>query len=174
MKIIVGCDLKEFKKYYRTLHDLHDFYKTVGLSDVKVGELGVDEEYWVRKDPSYLIMWKEDDEAVGHAIWHETSTDKHKKGDPRDEEDKGILRRLIGRRKDNIVELHELWLKKQHRGKGLGKEFFEFFERFIRNRGYDSIVYYTDNPAAIAICRKRGYREEYLAEENWHVFCLSF
>jgi len=34
-------------------------------------------------------------------------------------------------------------------------------------------VYYTDNPAAIAICRKRGYKEDLLTKENWHVFHLS-
>jgi len=73
-----------------------------------------------------------------------------------------------------IVELHELWLRKKHRGKGYGKRFFEFFEDFIRKKGYDSIVYYADHPAAITICRNRGWKEGFLAKENWHVFCLSF
>ena len=100
------------------------------------------------------------------------TTDEHKEGDPRDREDREILRKFLGGKRDNIVELHEIWLRTKYRGKGYGKMFFEFFEKFIRKGGYDSIVYYTDNPAAIAICRKRGYKENYLTKENWHVFCL--
>ncbi|MCK4668762.1 GNAT family N-acetyltransferase, partial [Candidatus Bathyarchaeota archaeon] len=105
---------------------------------------------------------------------HETNTEEHRKGDTRDKEDKEILRRLLGGKKDNIVELHEIWLRKKHRGKDYGKRFFEFFEHSIRNKGYDSIVYYTDNPAAVAICRERGYKESFLEKEKWYVFCLSF
>ncbi len=172
MEFVVGCELEEFKRYYKTLRDLHSYYKTLGLQDVSAGELGVQEKYWVTKDPRHLIVWREGDEIVGHAIWHETSTDEHKKGDPRDEEDKEILRRLLGGRKDNIVELHEVWLRKKYRGRGYGNRFFEFFEDYSRKRGYDSIVYYTDSDAAIALCRKRGYKEGFLARENWHVFCF--
>jgi len=32
----------------------------------------------------------------------------------------------------------------------------------MKSRDYDSVVYYADHPAAIAICRKRGCKEEYL------------
>ena len=84
------------------------------------------------------------------------------------------MRKLCGGKKDNIVELHEVWLKKEYRGKGFGIRFFEYFEEFIRRKGYDSIVYYADDPAAIAICRKRGWKEGLLAKENYHVYCLSF
>lgn len=76
----------------------------------------------------------------------------------------------MGGRRDKVVELHEIWLIKKHRGKGFGKQFFKFFEKFIRNKGYNSIVYYTDNPDAIAICRERGWKEDFPAKENWHVF----
>ena len=149
MKFVVGCDLNEFKSYHcRT-----------------VGPLGETEEYWVTKDPSHLIVWKEDNEIIGHAIWHETSIEEHRKGEPRDKEDREILKKLLGRKKD-FVELHEVWLDKKHRGKGYGKKFFEFFEKFIANRGYDSIVYYAYHPAAVAICRKRGYKEAYGLQEK--------
>ncbi|MGD2248806.1 MAG: GNAT family N-acetyltransferase [Candidatus Methanofastidiosia archaeon] len=160
MRFYVGFDLKKFKKYYKTLDDLHEYFKTLGLADTRLGELGVQEEYWITKDPSHLIVWKKNDDSIGHAIWHETSTDEHKNGDPRDEEDRAILRRLLRGRKDNIVELHEIWLKKRHRKKGYGKKFFDFFEKFIKDRGFDSIVYYTDNPTAIAIC-KIGYGKKF-------------
>lgn len=173
MRFFVGCDLQEFRRYYETLDDLHEYFKTLGFADIKSGELGVQEEYWITTDPSHLIVWKENDEIIGHAIWHETSTDEHKSGDPRDEEDRAVLRRLLGGRKDDIVELHEIWLRKRKRGRGYGKKFFDFFEDFIKERGYGSIVYYTDNPTAIALCRQRGYKEEFLTRENWHVFCLS-
>ena len=174
MKFVVGCDLEEYKRYYRTLDDLHDYFKTLGLTDVKFGELGATEERIIKRDPSHLIVWRENDDIIGHAVWHETNTEEHRKGDTRDKEDKEILRRLLGGKKDNIVELHEIWLRKKHRGKDYGKRFFEFFEHSIRNKGYDSIVYYTDNPAAVAICRKRGYKESFLEKEKWYVFCLSF
>jgi GNAT superfamily N-acetyltransferase len=171
LRFVVGCDLEEFKRYYKTLEDLHNYYKTLGLHDVKAGELGGAEEYWVTKRPSHLIVWRENDEIIGHTIWHPSNIDEHRKGAPRDQEDKELLRKLLGGKKD-FVELHEIWLQKKHRGKGYGKEFFEFFEEFIRNRNYDSIVYYTNHPAAVVICRKRRYKEAFLAKDNWYVFHL--
>jgi len=174
MRIVVGCDLEEYKRYYRTLVDLHNYFRTLGLTDVTFGELGSTEEEIIKRDPSRLIVWRENNDIIGHAVWHEASTDEHREGDPRDREDKEILRELCGGRKDDIVELHELWMRKKYRGKGYGKRFFEFFEDFIRKKGYDSIVYYADHPAAIAICRNRGWKEGFLVKEKWYVFCLSF
>lgn len=52
--------------------------------------------------------------------------------------------------------------------------FFSFFEQFVRERGIDGIVYYSEDPAAIALCRKRGYRKEYLERERWYVFVTLF
>ena len=157
MKFVVGCDLEEFRRYWKRNGyggDLDDLTKKV------------------IKDPSQLIVWRENDEIVGHAVWHETNTDEHRKGDPRDKEDREVLEKLLGGKKD-FVELHEIWLMKEYRGKGFGKRFFEFFEEFIRNKGYDSIVYYADHPAALAICRQRGYEEDYLTGESLYVFYLS-
>jgi len=172
MRFVVGCNLDEFKRYYRTLEDLHDYFKTLGLPDVVHGELGPVEEDIIKKDPSHLVVWRENDEIIGHAIWHETNTEEHRKGDPRDVGDREVLEKLLGGKRD-FVELHELWLRRKQRGRGYGERFFEFFEDFISKRGYDSIVYYTDDPAASAICRKRGYREGFLQKEMWHVFHLS-
>ena len=168
MRTVVGCDLEEFKRYYKKLALDKEWQGTFGFTE----ELDTSWERVLVKNPSLLVVWRENNEIIGHAIWHETSTDEHRKGDPRDKEDRVILRRLLGGRKDNIVELHEIWLRKKYRGKGYGKRFFEFFEGFIRKKGYDSIVYYTDNPAAIAICRKRGWKEDFLAKEKWYVFCF--
>jgi GNAT superfamily N-acetyltransferase len=75
--------------------------------------------------------------------------------------------------KDNIIELHEIWLRKKYRGKGYGKRFFEFFEELIGRKGYDSVVYYADHPAALAICRRRGYTEDYLESEGEYVFYIQ-
>jgi len=172
MKFIVGCNLEEFEKYYKTLDDLHNYFKTIGLTDVTFGEIGDIEKLLIKSDPSHLIVWKQNNEIIGHTIWHESNTDEHRKGAPRDKKDKQMLRRLIGTKKD-FIELHEIWLKTKHRGNGHGKKFFQFFENFIKKRGYNSIIYYTDNPTAIAICRKRGYREDFLKTENWHVFYLN-
>jgi len=149
LRFVVGCDLDEFRSYH---------HRTVG-------PLGETEEYWVTKDQSHLIVWKKNEEIIGHAIWHETNIEEHRKGEPRDKKDREILKKLLGRKKD-FVELHEVWLDKKHRGKGYGKKFFEFFEKFITNRGHDSIVYYAYHPAAIAICRKRGYKEAYGLQEK--------
>jgi GNAT superfamily N-acetyltransferase len=70
----------------------------------------------------------------------------------------------MGKEKD-FIELHELWLMKEHRRKGYGKRFFDFFEEYMRRKGYDSLVYYAFDPAAVAICRKRGYKEAYGLKE---------
>ena len=75
-----------------------------------------------------LIVFRDNDETIGHAIWHETNTEEHMKGgEPREKEDKEILQGFMGKEED-FVELHELWLTKEHRGKGYGKRFFDFFE----------------------------------------------
>lgn len=162
MKFIVGCDPEEFKEYYR---------RNGYAGELGTGELGTTEKKIVTKDPSHLIVWRENDKIIGHAIWHETNTEEHRKGDPRDKEDIDILEKLLGDKKD-FVELHEVWLMKEYRGKGYGKKFFEFFEEFIGNEGYDSMIYYAFHPAAIAICRKRGYKEDYLTGEAECVFYL--
>ena len=126
------------------------------------------------QNPSHLIIWLCDDEIVGHVIWHETSTDEHRDGAPRDDIERDVLRELFGGMKDNIVELHELWLRPINRGKGYGQEFFEYFEHYIREQMFQGILYYTDNPSAIYICRKRNYKETILANSQWHIFTLSF
>jgi len=168
LRFVVGCDLEEFEKYYKKLTKDEDWRRTFGFSE----ELGDEWERRIVKNPSLLIVWRLDGEIVGHAIWHESSTREHRKGDARDEEDREILERLADGRKD-CVELHEVWLRKEYRGRGFGKRFFEFFEEFLRSRGYDAIAYYADHPAAIAICRRRGYNEEYWKEKSWHVFYLQ-
>jgi GNAT superfamily N-acetyltransferase len=164
LEFVVGCELEEFKEYYR---------RNGFAGEQGTGELGIAEEKIISQDLAHLIVWRESNEIIGYAIWHETSTDEHRKGDPRDREDREILRKLCGGKKDNIAELHEIWLMKEYRGKGYGKKFFEFFEEFIRRKGYYSFVYYADHPAALAICRKRGYAEDYLESEDYHVFYIQ-
>jgi GNAT superfamily N-acetyltransferase len=162
LRFVVGCDLEEFK----------DYYKRNGFAGEQgTGKLGFTEEKIITQDPSHLIVWRKNNKIIGDAIWHETNTEEHRKEVPRDKEDREILRKLLGGKK-NFVELHEVWLMKEYRGRGYGKKFFDFFEEFVRNRGIDSIVYYAFHPAAIAICRKRGYKEDYLKSESECVFYL--
>jgi len=159
---------EEFRRYLRKIA----FYKDE--NELKRFEA------FVKAKLFNLIVWKVNDEVIGHAVWHESNTEEHRKGDPRDKVDREILEKLLGVKKD-FVELHELWLIKEQRGKGYGKEFFEFFEQFIKNKGYDKIIYYAYHPAAIAVCRQRGYLEAYGVEEvglegekqTCYVFCLS-
>jgi len=158
MKFVVGCDLEEFRRYYRRN----------GYEDGNLEHLIKK----VIKDSSQLIVWRKNNKIVGHAVWHESNTREHRKGDSRDQEDTGALEKLLEGKKD-FIELHEIWLMKEYRGKGYGKRFFDFFEEFIRNKGYDSIVYYADHPAAITICRQRGCKEDYLKSIGEYVFCLS-
>ncbi|MFX1255588.1 MAG: GNAT family N-acetyltransferase [Promethearchaeota archaeon] len=156
MKLVISCDLKEFRTYYKTAR----------------GELGVREEEIIKQDSSHLILWRDDHRILGHAIWHESNTEEHKKGDPRDESDRKILKKLLGGKKE-FIELHEIWLKEEHRGKGYGKKFFVFFEKFVAKKGYDSIIYYADDPSALAICRRLGYKEAYESTSGYSVFCKS-
>jgi len=153
VEFVVGCDFEEFKRYLNKI----GLYKEEGELDKL--------ETFLRNGLFNLIPWRRDGEIVGHAIWHETNTEEHRRGDPRDKEDREILERLLGGKRD-FVELHEVWLTEEHRGKGYGKRFFEFFEEFMRNRGYDSVIYYAYDPAALAICRQRGYKEAYGVEET--------
>jgi len=55
MKFIVGCDLDEFKRYYQTLKELHDYLKTLRLADVKLGQLGAVEEGIIKRDSSHRL-----------------------------------------------------------------------------------------------------------------------
>jgi GNAT superfamily N-acetyltransferase len=172
MRFVVGCDLEEFKRYYRRA-GLHNYYKAVGITDVVYGELGPTEERIIKEDPSHLIVWRDNGKIVGDAIWHEENIDDFRKN-PEDKEVAGVLVKLLCGRRE-FVELHEVWLEEKCRGKGYGKMFFEFFETFAAKRSFDSVIYYTGNSAAMAICRKRGYKEEYLSfpqREKWHVFHL--
>jgi GNAT superfamily N-acetyltransferase len=168
LRFEVGCDLEEFKRYYRKLAEDKEWQGTFGFTE----ELGTSWERVLVEDPSLLIVMRENGEIIGHLIWHESSTDEHRKGDPRDEEDRQILNRLAGGKKD-LVELHEVWLRQKYRGKGYGKQLFEFIENFLKKKGYSSFVYYADHPAALAICRERGYKEAFMEKEKWYVFYHS-
>jgi GNAT superfamily N-acetyltransferase len=171
VQFVVGYDLSKFKMYYRELATDPEWRRTDGFSE----ELGKEWERRLTENPSQLIVWVDDNgDIVGHAIWHESNTEEHRKGDSRDEDDREILRGFFGGERD-FVELHEVWLTQAHRGKGIGTEFFEFYLNFTRRKGYDSIVYYADHPAAIAICRKLGCKESRLrfADRDWHVFLLT-
>jgi len=154
IKFDVSCGLEEFKEYWRRNGYDGDLRHLLDA---------------VIRDPSQIIVWRESGKIVGHGVWHETNTEEHREGDPRDEEDRDVLEKLLGGEKD-FVELHEIWLMKEYRGKGYGERFFDFFEQHIKNRGYDSLVYYADHPAAIAICRKRGYKEDYVKSLGEYVF----
>ncbi len=172
MRLEVGCDIDEFKRYYRN-SGIHEYLKAVGVNDVASGELGPIEEKHIKKDSSHLIVLREGNEIIGHAIWHEESVDGFK--DPQDKETREALEKLLGGEKD-FAELHELWLEVKNRGKGYGSNFFRFFEDFAREKGHNSIAYFTGSPAAIAICRARCYKEAVLSfpeVERWHVFSLS-
>ncbi|MHA1966695.1 MAG: GNAT family N-acetyltransferase [Candidatus Hodarchaeales archaeon] len=158
MQIKVGCDLSTFKEYY----------KTCGR-----GEIGEIEEEIIIDDPSHCILWTEGQVILGHVLWHECSTSEHRKGDPRDKTDREILESLFGQNKQ-LIELHEVWLTKQFRGKGYGKKIFEYLEGYLLKRGFKNIVYYADHPAALTICRNRDYKEAINEEHNWCVFGKSF
>lgn len=148
MKFVVGCDFREFAKY---LQKIGQYTASGELEKLKA---------YLDSSLFNLIVFRENDKIIGHAIWHETNTEEHRKGEPRDKEDKEILREFFAGKKD-FVELHELWLTKEHRGKGYGKRFYDFFEKHIRDKGYNSLVFYAFDPAAVAICRGRGYKEAY-------------
>ena len=152
MRFAEGCDFREFSRYLAKLGQ----YTAEGELDRLRRSL--------ESGRFNLIVFRENGEIVGHAIWHETNTEEHRKGEPREKEDKDILHGFLGKEKD-FSELHELWLEKEDRGKGYGKLFFDFFEDYMRRRNYDSLVYYAFDPAAVAICRKRGYKEAYGLKE---------
>ena len=170
LRFIIGYDLEEFEPYYLSLNDLHTFYRTRGLRETAINEFGEDERGHIESNPDHLIVWMVQDQIVGHTVWHETSTDEMTAGDPRYKEDRAILRKLFGGKRENLVELHEVWLRTEHRGKKHGHRFLEFFEDFVREKGFDGIVYYSDDVAAVALCRRRGYAEAFLEKERWHVF----
>ena len=152
MRFVEGCDFQEFSAYLRKL----ELYAGKGELDRLRSKL--------ERGMSNLIVFRGKAEIIGHAIWHESNTEEHSEGYPRDKKDIEILHGFMGKNRD-FVELHELWLTKENRGKGYGKQFFAFFEDYIEKKGYDSIVYYAFDPAAVAICRKRGYKEAYGLKE---------
>ena len=141
-RFVQGCSLERFKDYYREI----------------VGEVGETELRIIGEDPRRLIVWLLDNEIVGHAIWHPSNTVAHPNGEPRECDDRRILEEDLGVAGD-FVELHEVWLREDSRGRGFGSTFFDYFESMVKEIGYRHIVYYADHPAALAICRARGYRE---------------
>ena len=139
------------------IEELRKHLEKLGLT------LGATEERLIRENPDQLILWREGDTLVGHTIWHPSNTKQHPDGKPREEDDRHVLEDELGVEGD-FVELHEIWLADDHRGRGYGSAFFEYFEDMVQQRGYDSIVYYADHPAAMTICMKRGYTQAYGVE----------
>jgi GNAT superfamily N-acetyltransferase len=157
MRFDVSCDQNELKEYWsRSGYDGNLDY----LMKVIV------------KDPSQLIVWRHNSKVVGHAVWHESTTEEHRKGYSRDREDREALEKLLGTQR-NFVELHEIWLIKKYRGKGYGDLFHDFFEKFMKEKGYTDLIFYAHHPGAVAICRKHGYDEGgYLKGLKEYVFHL--
>lgn len=132
LEFVIGYDLEKFRAYYRRLTDLHTYYRTRRPMESGLDNLGDDERGHIESDPSHLIVWKDRSQIIGHAVWHETSTDEMTEGNLRADDDREILRRLCGGSRDNLAELHEVWLQTEYRGRGYGKRFFSFFEQFVR------------------------------------------
>ena len=172
LTFVIGYDYEEFRNYYRTLKSLHDYYVELALPDVIYGDIGPTDEGHIKEDATHLIVWKENDEIVGHAVWHEHSTENYK--NPEAKEALEVLEFLLGDERD-FIELHEVWLREDHRGKGFGVQFFDFFENYIRKRFGRPILFYTDTPAAVALCKMRGYTEDWVPfdGEKWHVFYIN-
>ena len=147
VEFLHGCDAERFRDYYRMV----------------LGEPGATELSIIDEDPQRLIVWLAGNAIVGHAIWHPSNTRAHPGGEPREPEDRSILEQGLGVFGD-FVELHEVGLREDRRGRGYGSDFFEYFESMVKRLGYRHIVYYADHPAALAICRARGYRECYGVE----------
>jgi GNAT superfamily N-acetyltransferase len=150
----MGCDPEDFRTYYGRS----------GRGDLK----GI-EGALIARDPSRLIVGLDRGRIVAHIIWHESNTEAHREGHPRADDDSRLLRRLMGGKK-TFVELHELWLLEEYRGRGFGSMLVEFFEERMTAIGYMDVIFYANHPAAIAICRRRGWREGYLESESFHVF----
>jgi ribosomal protein S18 acetylase RimI-like enzyme len=169
LRFEVGCDPKseEFKEYWS-----RNGYgqENKGYNHDRLLEMLVNA---IKGNLLQLIVWKENGKIVGHAVWHESNTEEHRKGVPRDKEDSEALRKLLGNKKD-FVELHEWWLIQKYRGKGYGNEFLDFFEALMKSKGDVDLVFYADHPAALAAFRKHGYREGgYLKGPKEYVFYLS-
>jgi GNAT superfamily N-acetyltransferase len=139
------------------IEELRTHLESLGLT------LGETEERLIREKPERLILWRENGKLVGHVIWHASNTRTHPDGNPREPEDRRILEDELGVEGD-FVELHEVWLADTYRGRGYGTAFFRYFEEMVKWKGYDSIVYYADHPAAMSICLKRDYRQAYGVE----------
>ena len=160
MEFLIGYD---YKKDGYTFSELRKEYID------EFGNSGEDDEEFLKEDPSRLIVMLEDKKIIGWAIWHESNTREHQPGYSRGAEDIKILEDLANGYHE-IIELHELWLKKDHRGKGYGTQFFDFFEKFVLEKGFSRIIYYAFNESAINLCRKRGYKEMFYEELKWYTF----
>lgn len=134
--------------------EFRSYYRGAGW----MSGVGTVEEMIIRQNPDALIVFRLRGQIVGHAIWHGSNTREMRAGDARDANDTRILERFLGG-PGEFAELHELWLKREYRGMGIGHRFFDFFEPFIGRQGFSSIVFYAFDPAAVELCRSRGYRD---------------
>jgi ribosomal protein S18 acetylase RimI-like enzyme len=170
LRFEVGCDpeSEEFKEYW-SRNGYNQEFK--GFNHDRLLGMLVDS---IKGNFPQLIVWRENGKIVGHAVWHESSTEEHRKGgSPRDKEDREALEKLLSRKK-NFVELHEWWLIETYRGKGYGNEFLDFFEVYMKSKGYVDLVFYADHPAALSTFRKHGYKEGgYVEGSKEYVFYHS-
>jgi hypothetical protein len=84
MRFVEGCDFGEFSRYLAKLGQY--------TGDGELDKLRRSLESGLFN----LIVFRKDREIAGHAIWHETNTEEHRKGNPREKEDKEILQGFIG------------------------------------------------------------------------------
>ena len=131
MRLDVGCDLDEFRRYQRK-SGIHEYLKSVGVTDVVYGELGPIEVTHIERDPSHLIVWREGSEIIGHVIWHEERIEGFR--EPGEEEVREVLERLLGEKRD-FVEFHRVWLEKSIGERGMARNSLSFSKTLLRKEG---------------------------------------
>ena len=82
LEFIVGYDLSEFENYCKTIWE--------SIPNREQSNLDKFERNIIIDNPSHLIVWKEGKKLIGHAIWHETYTDRHNEESPREDDDRKI------------------------------------------------------------------------------------
>ena len=67
MKFVEGCNFEEFRAYLAKIGQ----YTAEGALEKLKGYL--DSKHF------HLIVFRENSKIIGHAIWHETNTEEHRK-----------------------------------------------------------------------------------------------
>ncbi len=117
--------------------------------------------------PPHLMICRGKD-VIGHVIWGGAGIDDA--GRRLSEDGRREVLAMLPDDRKGYLELREIWLRSEYRGRDYELKILRLFEDFARGRGHAAIVAMPRDGATVSLLRNAGYEEVALAGSDRALF----